>query len=330
LLGSVAPFVASEASAASDVASSQPPAAVSLSSVSFNNNAIACPTANTCVAGGVKPASGDGAIVVINGSNGAVGTVVTDSGAEGFEGLGCATASECLAVGFEDVTAVNGANGATGSNKSTDSILDAVACATADICYAGGTNTSSGKFKSTLVEVSSHGAPGAEKDIGSGIDSSIACVSASRCYAAIANSSDSHIDVLDNGAVDKSFAVGPEAPNVIACFRAASCVAVGNDDGTAYVIPLNATTGQPGKAQVIDGMSQVNGVACATATACVAVGSDASSGSRISDIENGKAQPAKAASGQELEGVACSTSTTCWAIGDSSKGAGIVVAVPPA
>jgi len=182
------------------------------------------------------------------------------------------------------------------------------------------------KFKSTLVEVSSHGAPGAEKDIGLGHRQLNSSVSASRCYAAIANSSDSHID-SSTTAPSTSRLPWDRKLRTSSPVSSRKLRRSGNDDGTAYVIPLNRDNRPAGQSAVIDGMSAgQRGRMCDGDRLCRRR-FRASSGSRISDIENGKAQPAKAASGQELEGVACSTSTTCWAIGDSSKGAGIVVAV---
>jgi hypothetical protein len=166
--------------------------------------------------------------------------------------------------------------------------------------------------------------PGVTQDIGAGIDNSIACVSASRCYAAVSSSSGDEIDVINNGAITKTITMA-NAPLVIACYQAATCFVAAYGDGMPFLYSMSPTTGTLGKAQEVTGMSQVNGLACASATECVAVGYAGSPiHSATSEIANGKPHAVKTAPGIALSGVACSTATTCWAIGQNTNGVGIV------
>jgi hypothetical protein len=319
--------------AASGVPATQSSTPVVVPGVQFSTNAIVCPTATVCLAGGSKRSGSDpGAIVVVNGSSGAPEGVVTDKG-DGtfgaFYGLGCATATSCLAVTAEDVTAINGATGVVKSNHVVSGLQESAVCPTATSCLVGGALVASGpSFTATLAEATPSGSVGTEAQIGNGILNSMACVSASRCYAAISSSTTDEIDVITDGSVTSSIPIGT-APIAISCFKAARCVVVSNQDGTTFAYTLTPTTGTLGAAQQITGMGNVYSVACASASQCVAVGNTSTPlKSKIADIVNGKVHVAHSAAGIDLSGVACSTATTCWAIGENTKGVGIIVPAP--
>jgi hypothetical protein len=76
---------------------STPNASTPVPGVNFSSNAITCPTATICLAGGSN--SSGGVIVVINGSNGSATTAGTDASMLGVGGIACATATQCVAVG---------------------------------------------------------------------------------------------------------------------------------------------------------------------------------------------------------------------------------------
>jgi hypothetical protein len=299
----------------------------------FSSNAIVCPTPTICLAGGSKRSESDsGAIVVVNGADGALERVVTDKG-DGtfgpFYGLGCATATSCLAVVPGDVTAIDGTNGGVKSNHAVSGLEESAACPTSSSCLVGGALVAAGpSFTATLAEATPSGSVGTEAQIGNGILNSIACVSATRCYAAISSSTTDEIDVISNGSVARSVPIAT-APIAISCFEAARCVVVSNQDGITFASTLNPNNGTLGAAQPITGMANVYSVACASASQCVAVGSTSTPlKSKTADIVNGKVHAAASAPGITLSGVACSTATTCWAIGQNSKGVGIIVRAP--
>jgi hypothetical protein len=303
--------------------------------VNFSSNAITCPTATTCLAGGSDSSSG-AVIVVINGATGAATPAGTDASMNTVGGIACATATQCVAAGWVgDAVSVNGANGATGTNHAATTgpipIFYTVACPSAGACYGGGTHVvSPTNHESTLTALSPAGVPGATSTGQASALESLACVSASRCYAAIASPTGGAVEVISNGAVSKSFPL-PFDAFAITCVQAASCEVAGSNGSTAtaYAATVNPVTGKPGPAHAISGMTQVSGLACATSTECFVVGFLSGSSaitSAVSDVENGTPQPAKKAPGSELSGVACPTATTCWAIGQNSK-SGIVVPV---
>jgi hypothetical protein len=315
-----------------DAATRQP--ASTVKGTAFSQNAIVCPTATTCLAGGFD---GSGAVIVtVNGSSGAATVTGTDTAASSpFSGIACPTSTECVAVsGVGDSAQVNVASGAVGPNQfdSTDApIYYAVVCPNANNCYAGGTKVSAGpSFTTTLTGLSPTAVPNTTTDGQSGQIHGLACVSATRCYAAVANGAEGDVVRIDNGTVDKTFATSFDG-EAITCFQAVSCVEVGNIGESIYAAALNPTTGKPGRPRLIKNMSSVGGITCVTATECFAVGYRSSSGvltARVSDIANGSPGSAKRLPGQSLAGVACSTATTCWAIGENTHGTGIVDSVP--
>ena len=298
----------------------------------FDTNTIVCPSATVCLAGG-NSASG-AVIVTINGSNGAASIADTDTTQEsGFYGIACPTATGCVAVdGSGEAASVNASNGALGRDHTATppEIYNAIACPGAAHCYAGGLDLSSGHFVTTLTRLSPTGVPGTPVDGQNGQITGLACVSATRCYATIANGAGGDIVVINNGKVTKTFPTTFDG-EAIACSGAASCIAVGNMGSMIYAATINPTTGNPGTPKLIKNMSQVMGVTCATSTECLAVGfllNGSKLTARVSDIANGKPAAATTLPGQSLSGVACSTPTTCWAIGEDKTGTGIVDAVP--
>jgi hypothetical protein len=310
-------------------------ASTPVSGIYFSSNAITCPTATTCLAGGSNSSSG-AVIVVINGATGSATPAGTDASMNTVGGIACVTATQCVAVGaVGDAVPVNGSNGATGANHAITSepipIFYTVACPTAGACYGGGTHVvSPSNHESTLTHLSPTGVPGATSTGQASSLESLACVSASRCYAAIASPSGGAVEVISNGAVSKSFPL-PFDGFAITCSQAASCEVAGSNGSTAtaYAATVNPVTGKPGPAHAISGMTQVGGLACATSTECFVVGflrGSSAITSAVSDVENGTPQAARKAPGIELSGVACPTATTCWAIGQNST-SGIVVPV---
>lgn len=167
---------------------------------------------------------------------------------------------------------------------------------------------------------------------GSGELDGIACVSATRCYAAVATGNGTgEVAVINNGAITTTFPTSFDG-QAIACSGAASCVMVGFVGEQAYEAPVNPTTGNPGTQKIINLMTSVSGVTCPTATLCLAVGYHRTAtnvlSARVSDITSGVPASAKSLYGQSLAGVACPTASTCWAVGENHKGVSIVDSVP--
>jgi hypothetical protein len=185
-----------------------------------------------------------------------------------------------------------------------------------------------------LTRLSVTGVPGTTTlaASGSGQLSGLACVSTTRCYAAVSvGAGTGDVLVIVNGAVQSAFPTTFDG-QAITCFGAASCLMVGFVSTTVYEAPLNPATGKPGTRHLIKGMSSVSGTACATATTCFAVGYHRTTTNvltaRVSHIASGVSSAAKVLPGQSLAAVACPTATTCWATGENHKGTGIVDAVP--
>lgn len=306
----------------------------------FSSDAIACPSPTVCLAGGSSSTTDGGQIVVINGSNGAAALGGTDSAMIGVGGIACPTDNQCVAVSGSNAVSVNGANGGTGPDNSESappySGMNSVACPVATDCLAAGYHlVSYPTFKATLNTVSPSGVPGPTVTGRMGQGTSIACVSASRCYAGVAGDGSGALEVIDNGAVSKSFTL-PFGAFALACYQAAACIVAGEVGGsppTDYVAELNPTTGKPGAAQPISGMYEVQGAGCASATECFVLGYNVSNSTlsgAIAGVENGQLQTTKTGPGQADYGMACSTATTCWGIGQKEVGTrleGIVFSV---
>jgi hypothetical protein len=310
---------------------------------SMSTNALVCPTATLCLAGASSDTAAVAAVVKINAATGAAAVAGTAASTSSpVDALACSTATQCIAAaGVGDSFSVNGSNGAVGTthyDSGNPVIYYAAVCPTASSCLVGGTSAQSSgtthEFDTTLTAMSPTGVPGATTvgAAGSGQLDGLACVSATRCYGAVAlGAGTGDVLVIDNGVVQKALPTTFDG-FAITCEGAASCLMVGADSGKIYAAPVNPTTGTPGAKKLIRGMNSVSGVTCASATTCFAVGYYRTAANaltaRVSDITSGVPTKATVLPGQSLAAVACPTATTCWATGENHKGTGIVDSVP--
>lgn len=307
-------------------------AVVSVPHVAFDSDSIACPSASRCLAGGASD-QGGATVVAITTATGAVSPGGIDKDALSFNGLGCPTPERCVAVaggGEGHVVAVTARSGALGRDNGVPAVLflTTVACPSATRCLTGGTRGTYTSPTTTLTEVRGTGKPMSTVFGPPGEMASIACVTASRCYAAASSQGKGMVIDLTGGAFGSRHHL-PAGVTSIACFREAVCYVATID----AIYPVSPRTGAVGRGTKVAGMSQINALACATAKLCVAVGFGGRGGSThgaLSDIVRGRVRHATKAPGNALWGVACSTRTVCWAIGESAHGTrGIVMPVRP-
>jgi hypothetical protein len=118
---------------------------------------------------------------------------------------------------------------------------------------------------------------------------------------------------------------GASSLDAVACWAAASCVAVGTNNSAGVVVPI--VNGKPGQPQVVqvaaaDG-EELDGVACGSGNTCWAVG-----GNDLVRIVSGKPAGTMAVPGISfLDAIACERHGRCFASGASSSGSDVLVAV---
>jgi hypothetical protein len=261
-------------------------------------DSVACPSTSLCIAVGTFASGGSDTALVeaLHGSTWSVLPTPTVTGATEtvFKGVSCSSSTNCVAVGFAEVSNVRTVlveqwNGSTWkvepapSPDSNGSLLRAVACPTSAACTAVG-------FGDTGAAVAEHwnGSTWATQVVPTPSGASSA--------------------TLDG----------------VACTAATNCVAVGATDSTTLIESLTGSTwsvqsspsvGSPSDEPVLDG------VRCRGASNCVAVGGfNISVPQPIAEHWNGSAwalqpPPNNLAGGSVLLGVACPASTTCFGAG---------------
>jgi len=240
---------------------------------------VSCPTGGNCAAGGdYLDGSGNQQAFVVDETNGSWGNAVevpgiaalNTGGAAGVNSVSCATAGNCVAAGFytdqagSQAFVVDETDGRWGTaiqvpgttSLSTGTffekvIVNAVSCATAGNCTAGGSYTNRAGSQAfvaeerngrwgTAIEV-----PGTAR-LNSGGDASVRAVSC--------------------GAAGNCTAVGTYADSSAPDYSQAFVVDERNGNwGTAIEVPGTATLNS-------GGTTDVSSVSCATAGNCIAVG----------------------------------------------------------
>ena len=267
-------------------------------------NGVACPTATECLAVGQDTSFGVnnalGTILPIPYGSGPNGTANDVSGTSNLEGVSCATATTCMAIGTDVngaslvVTLVNGLPVLPVTHGAFLYLqLSAIACPSETTCYIVGQDTRSSE--GFLVPID----PGTQV-IGT--------------------------EQLVSGSTEL---------NSISCASTTVCVAAGSvgaaANSTGVVVPI--TSGTPGTAQMVSGASDLSGVACPSATLCEAVGyAQTTSIGTVVPIANGEAGAPFTLS-QALLGVdiiACPGATSCDALGvQLTDGTTIVLPMTP-
>jgi len=290
---------------------------------------VSCVSATACtVAGAYIHTSTSGGIdrTLIESWNGTNWSVVPSpnrAGANGgsvLDGVSCASATACTAVGSDTHTSTSGSiartlieswNGTSWSvtpspSPGTDSELNSVSCTTATTCTAVGVSTSASGARVTLAE-SWNGASWSVMPIPEpGADSwleGVSCVSATACTAAgfyYTTGGGHHMTLIEswNGA---SWSVVPSpSPGTGSLFSGVSCVSATVCSAAGYYNPTGSTRGtlietwngtswsvvpSPGRGS----HSALDGVSCVSATACSATGYYPAGGQRKTLIESGTA-----------------------------------------
>jgi hypothetical protein len=303
-------------------------------------DAIACPTAHTCVAVGNND-SFDGKSVVINAKTGSAlawsGSLTNDS----LNDVACPTTTTCLAVADDAVSSVKASSGAM---KVTDApakpkngivALGSIACQGATRCYAVGFEGSFASSTAIVIRLSGAGKSLAVmKDTGTGIGT-IACPSTTQCLISDASHSGLKIQVLETTRFGASHALPAKTfIDKIACYKTKLCYALGGKNTSGFspvdeLFPLNPKTGAIGKVITMKGFSG-DGLACPSATRCLVVGFTGEGSSAkpgLVTIVRGK--PGKTAklapASASYADVGCASATVCYAVGLAGGGAGAIV-----
>ncbi len=306
---------------------------------------VACPSAVECVAVGVSKGT-FGRSVAIDAATGAARVGAGSLTDRPFDAVACAAdAKTCVAVAGNDVAAVNASTGAltlTAVVKLTPAlvVLDAVSCASASACYAIGTSRTpgvAGSEKAVVTELTGDAKlVRTVDDPVTGIGN-IVCPTATRCLLSVVVSGAVHIQVMTDGKLGASTPLASGTyVQAISCDGTALCEGVaGNDDtksSTASapdeILPLNPTTGAPGRADAIGGGFSGYSIACASATRCVvagSVGEGAAAKPAVVVVTDGKpGAPVPVAGTEGLSHIACASATVCYAVGSGTGSVGVV------
>jgi hypothetical protein len=277
--------------------------------------AVSCSSPSACVAIGYSSSS-SGAVSALgeswNGKTWAIKALVNPTGSQGSQlnGVSCASATACVAVGtYADATGAIRSLGERWNGKSwsllstvdpsggTRVVLQAVSCVSAAACTAVGSYRNTSGVTTTLAE-------------------------------AWNGSVWTRQTTPPPTAAQQSLLLG------VSCTSGSACTAVGDyTDSSGHLLTLGERwngsswveqlTANPSGAT----FNVLNGVSCATATGCVAVGSSGTSPSgSLTEVWDGTTWSIKAvpdpsgASGSGLNGVSCTASNACRAVGDYSSG----------
>ena len=324
---------------------------------------VACAAANDCWAVGSYSEPGSPQRTLALHWDGVAWTrVASPNSGDGdynyLNGVACASASACWAVGYRSVgsgfqtltlrwdgsawSIVASANGAAASQ----SFLDAVACASATDCWAVGWFVSAVTgFNQTLVQrwngsawaaiASPNALASTHNDL-----HGIACAAASDCWAVGSASNGSARQTLAlrwNGTAWAQVTSPSTAPTVdnalvaVACRAATDCWAVGNGGAVPQTLALRwdggawAIAGTPNAGTAQD--NSLRGVACAGATGCWAVGSHDDGLLQALALAwggsvwtAGAAANVPASQNNTLIGVTCASASDCWAVASYFNG----------
>lgn len=198
-------------------------------------DAVACPTAATCMAvgwegGGNIPLEG----VAVPITNGTPGTVQDIAGTNSLYGVGCPSATSCMAVGLDNssqgvaVPIINGTPGTVQDVPGTEELFG-VACANATTCEAGGENSTEG-----VAVAITNGTPGTVQDVpGTAYLNGVACPSTTTCETVGDGTSGGGVvvPVINGTPASPQDVAGTADLNGVSCASATSCEAAG-DTGT--------------------------------------------------------------------------------------------------
>ncbi len=280
-----------------------------------------------------------------------------------FNGVACASPSQCVGVGNVTSSVNSGAaasldpvSGGLSTGQSPQVIessgfLNGVSCPSRSACLAVGENPN--ETAGIAVPLN----PGAAMvrsgqelhTISSFFMSGVACASRKRCLAVGHDSSGSGVTVAlspATGAILRGQTVqtipgtGGVGLEGVACPLANLCVAVGENSGRSagIAVPLNPATGAIRRGQSIQNVTHKGilfDVACPSTTVCLAVGWGASQPSvavpldpRTGALAKGQSDRSISARAAMLTAVSCPSSSLCLAVGNDSGDPSVGQAVP--
>ena len=310
-------------------------------------DAIACLSATACYAGGYDVSS-DGIILSLSSPISSPPSWESDtvpSGTSSVDAIACPPSSAVCYAAAGTILSLSPSVSPSLASRSSISpswqsdtgiplgtSVDAIACPSTSVCYAGGLNNNG---SATILSLSSTGTsssppswstdtlPPGTKDVGA-----IACPSSTVCYAASQNSDGSGtILSLSGGSweVDTGIPSGISV-NAIACPSVTVCYA----GAFNTILSLSSTSSSPPSWQSDTGIpvgTSVSAIACPSSTVCYAAG-----GSTILSLSSATKWVADTLpSGTSVNAIACPSSTVCFAAGyDSSSNAGTILSLSSA
>ena len=280
-----------------------------------------------------------------------------------FNGVACASASQCIGVGNVVSSVNSGAaasldpvSGGLSTGQSLQPIgwsrfLNGVSCPSGSACLAVGENPN--ETRGIAVPLNPDTAmvlSGQELHIISGIFmSGVACASRKQCLAVGHDSSGSGVVVAlspATGAIVKGQRVriirgtGGVGLEGVACPSASICVAVGENSGSSagVAVPLNPATGAIRRGQSIQNVTHKGilfDLACPSTTLCLAVGWGANQPSvavpidpRTGAVPKGQGDRSISARAAMLTAVSCPSNSFCLAVGNDTGDPSVGQSVP--
>ena len=244
-----------------------------------------------------------------------------------FNGIHCASANHCLAVGNRVIGNWNGASWNIQNNGNVN--LSSVACEPGNPNYCVAVGSIFFGIISVVYRWNDASASWNATDFNLGRTySDIACPGAT-CYitatsGAIYRYNPALAPRLANDNSGTSVSM-----NGIACTSGVDCWAVGDRSGNDFVFNERTSAGWSGEIRVRDNNDREDllAVSCADANNCKAVGVDKGNRYTVASYSgaNWAHEPfPDSANRAELNAVHCVTANDCWAVGDVNSGWGIV------
>lgn len=280
-----------------------------------------------------------------------------------FNGVACASASQCIGVGIAVSGVDSGAaasldpvSGGIATSQSVQLIgpsgfLSAVSCPSASACLAVGEDPDESEGIAVPLDPDTAKVlSGQEPQTISGVFvSGVACASTTQCLAVGRDSNGAGVvvaldpttgTILSGQSVQTVPGTGGVGLEGVACPTATLCVAVGENSGRSagVAVPLDPGTGAILGGQSVQSVTR-NGilvaVACPSITLCLAVGWGASQPSVAVPIDpntgalsNGQSDQSISAGAAMLTAVSCPSSSLCLAVGNDTADPSIGQAVP--
>lgn len=277
-----------------------------------------------------------------------------------FNGVACASPSQCIGVGTAMVSgaaaSLDPVSGDLSAGQSVQpmastAFLNGVSCPSDSVCLAVGENQ--GETDGVAVPLDPGTAAvlsGQHTQTISGIFMlGVACASSTQCLAVGHDPSGAGVVValdpatgaiLSGQSVQTIAGTGGVGLEGVACPSATLCVAVGENSGRSAgaAVPLNPATGAILSGQSVQSVTQKGAlfaVACPSTTQCLAVGWGASEPSVAVPIDpntgalsSGQSDQSISARAAMLSGVSCPSSSLCLAVGNDTGDPSTGQAVP--